>query len=180
VPIGDLARESPVLKQLAALEGNGSELSGTGRAMHLLYRGDVAGALAEGAIDDPGLLVLVAASDGAPGVLVARVLGEAPDKLPPMYALYAGALARRLGRGPEPYRARFATAFKEQAARIDAFFSALESDPRSAEAAIDSLQFDLRAHLLAAGTVQLGAKAPGRWREIAKLGLFPGERPYFQ
>ena len=89
--------------------------------------------------------------------------------------------ARRRSRSPRtPYRAQFASAFKDQGARVDALFSAVESDPRSAEAEIASLQFDLRAHLLAAATVQLGAEAPERWREIAKLGLFPGERPYFQ
>jgi hypothetical protein len=182
VPIGALANDSPRLQIVATIEAppDGRTPPVT-KALHHLYLGDVAAAVADGSLTHPQLLLVAAASDGAPDELVARALAAPPDQVPAVFALYGRALARRAGRDPEPYRVRLAAELdKDQAAHLETFFAALGRDPAAAEAALAGLPFELRAFTFAAGTVALGANSPDRWRELAKLGLLPTERPFLR
>lgn len=145
-----------------------------------LYAGDVAAAAAALPPDEPDVLMLAAASEGAHDALISRALAAAPEQISPELAIYGHALAQRAGRDPKPYLARFATLARAQAARIEAFFVALDRDPAAAEKELAGLPFELRAFALAAGTVTLGVNTPAHWREIAKLRLFPTERPFFR
>ena len=179
--VGLLATDSPRLQMIAAVEATpGAETQPIVKALHRLYGGDVAGAVADGGLNQPDLLVLAAASDGAPDELVARALAVSPDQLAPVIALYGEALARRAGRDLAPYQARFASGSTDQAPHVAAFFAALGRDPRAAEAELTGLRFDVRLYALAAGTVALGAAAPASWRDQATRGLFETERPFFE
>jgi hypothetical protein len=179
VSVDSLANDSPRLKLVAAIEGSTPERAWpVATAFQDIHRGALARAVA--GLDDPLVLLLAAASDGAPDELVARALAIPTAQVPPLTALYGRALARRAARDPAPYRARFATGFEDDTQRIDAFFAALDSDPPAAEAALAGAAFELRLFALAAGAIALGDKAPASWRETARLGLFPTERPYFK
>lgn len=181
VSVGLLASDSPRLQMIATVEAAPDDQTPSiAKALHRLYEGDVAGAAAEGSLDKPDLLVLAAASDGAPDELVARALAVPPDQLVPVVALYGEALAQRAGRDPAPYQARFASVSQDEAPHVAAFFAALGRDPSAAEAELAGLGLDLRLYALAAGTVALGATSPASWRDMAKLGLLETERPFFR
>jgi hypothetical protein len=181
VPLGPLADDSPRLARLATIgDSSGEQGSPALDLLHRLYRGEFADAATLRSVGGPMVLFLAGVSDGAPRELVSQALDLPPDQLGPIMALFGHALARREGRDPAPYQARFTNGLEGDAAPVAAFFTALDRDPTAAEAALASASFEVRLSVLAAGAIALGDKAPARWRQTAKLGLFPTERPYFK
>jgi len=178
VPVGALADDSPQLSVVQSIEATPDGTTpAVARELHELHRGEVAAASSSAV---PEIALLAAASHGAPDELVVRTLALPPERFAAVYALYAAALARRTGRDPAPYQARFAAEFPSDAARVAAFFAALDRDLAAAEAALTGVQFEIRGIALAAGAVALGARAPASWRELARFGLLPSERPYLE
>lgn len=125
------------------------------------------------------LLPLVAASDGAPPELIARVL-EVPVGERDLRALVALlALAVRAERDAAPYLQPLLTALADHPA-AGRFFTELSRRRVPAAALLDGVPPTTRGLAYTAAAIALGASCPKAWRAQAKALLFIGERPYLR
>jgi hypothetical protein len=177
--------DSVELQQHLALE-SGANYRGTPYfAYSLLNTGQVEEAyrIAGQNTDDPQLLVLIAASKGAPPEAMTRALQWKPDELQnPTALVYLAALAFRNGQPHEAYIERYMALYpSERKTAIDYVKKFIEngSPGELNDADLDGLDPYQRGVTLAAAIVMFPDKAQESWRTAAKALLFAAERPAF-
>lgn len=186
--ISDLAKKSPMLAQVLSLESPAEDGRATPqvRAYNALYAGAFDNALNLSADTDkepsPHLLVLIAASDGAPTSIVERALALPATTLKsPEAMLFSSALALRHNRPAE----KTLHQFKETLAKGESMLPDILGDIRPGmavqimEMRIEKLTLRERGQAYAFGAVALGDAAPKPWRDRAMRLLFATERPRF-
>lgn len=145
----------------------------------LLRDGDLAGAARTE--DDPTLLVLVAASDGASEELVRRAAGLPLEEHLPGVAAALG-LALRSGADPAPARAKLVELLREDGPAVSRFLDHLPQlrSPEAAARELADVDIERQGFAYEIAVISLGDKCPGPWRDLAKRVLFARERPYFR
>jgi Zn-dependent protease with chaperone function/tellurite resistance protein len=192
--LADLQRTSPLLGMLAMLPGpmvpppvrEVYEALRQGRPEEALQ-------LAAAFEYDDSILPIVAASDGAPVELAAKLMGKplrtsderiGRDELAARYGL-----AVREGRDPlelGDLRARILEKSEPHGAEIGAFLDDLvrrRKGARGNDAAVRGLRrvdVILQGFAYATAVIALGERCPPAWRQLAKRLLFVTERPYFR
>lgn len=171
-----LIDQVPELATLLDRNEDGVELKGERAAIHHLYLGNLASALAA-ARTSRLLAILVACSDGA--TPEQQTIAAMPaDKVPSDVALYAYVLALRTGRNATPYYTLPEKADERQAFEfVDRVHKAAPSELASITPPVD---LRARGIAYAAATVLLGDATPPAWRDFAKRTLFIVERPYLR
>ena len=158
------------------------------RPFRIFARGELGAALDEaGAIADEhqtenNLLRLVAASEGAPAMLVDRAWALPADAgIGANTMLATLALAVREGRDPSPFMDAVRAAYPDDAEAYFALLDAgrLAADPALMAYSLRHLSPSQRGQGLVMGIVLLGDAAPEEWRTEARALLFDEERPYF-
>jgi hypothetical protein len=173
--------EASRLREVEALERDTGQ-EGPARAYSLLAQGDARRAVeaAEGSELAPRILRLAGASDGAPEGLARRALELSPDAgLDRDTSWPMIGLAVRESAPFEPYVAAIGDDAEQVVVR-KLVQELRTSDVRGADALIQSLSFEQRAHAALLGAVALGKRAPDEWRKWATLALYAVERPYVQ
>jgi Zn-dependent protease with chaperone function len=184
-----LRAESHQLASLLGLEVGWTARPGAAQrrqTYQALENGELADAIDQINDDEPDrlrMLRLLAASDGAPSVQVARALQLPPDAgidvdtLLPTLALVA-----RTGGQVEPYQAVAGRVLQDQAPQILRLFSLVRSGASSAqvEEALRGADPALRGRVYVAAAVLRGIACPPQWRDQARRLLFAAERPYLR
>ena len=181
----ELGKSSDTLQRLLALEtGQGIDTPAY-KAYAELARGRVDSAV-QLAHSQPQsearLLRLAAASDRASAALVSQALALPIDKGLDESTVWASiGLAARAGRELSAFEPMLKRAAPQQSDTMLRFIDALKrgEPPEQAERLLAGLTPELRGHGYSIGTIMLGARAPGAWREGARRLLFASERPYF-
>jgi hypothetical protein len=176
-----LAKNSDQLQQMLTLEA-GDKVQGPMLAYRSLASGKLDESLSviSGDEQEPRLLRLIAASDGASRAEVKKAIA-----LPTEAGLDADtvwpalALATREHAHPEAFEDIARKAAGSDADAMLAFVRKVQVDRAAAEAALASLRPELRGHAYSMGAILLGDRCPAQWREQAKRLLFAVERPWF-
>lgn len=181
--LGDLARNSPGLRQMLMLEKDSPELEGPTKAYALLAQGKLEEAL-QRVSKTPAealLLRLAASSDKASAALVRRALslpdGEGLDETSLPFTL---ALALREKADTRAYAETLRRIQPEYADNMLSFLlNAQAGKIAEAEQALVGLDPQVLGQAWGMGVILLGQQAPANWRNGAKRLLFVPERPWF-
>jgi hypothetical protein len=183
--LNELGKGSEALRQLLAFEtGQGLDTPAY-KAYAELARGRIDSAVQLAHTkpqSEARLLRLAAASDRASAALVSQALALPLDKGLDDGTVWASVgLAARAGRELSDFEPALKRAAPQQSGAILRFIDALKrgESPEQAERLLDGLTPELRGHGYSIGTIMLGARARGSWREGARRLLFASERPYF-
>ncbi len=180
----DLTPTSEHLAMLVSIE-SGRGLEGTPLEPYVsLARGDLEAAVRQAKEIGDGrerVMRLVASSDRATRAMMESALAlplRESDDHQSAFAMYA--VAVRLQRDPAPYAALIEKALGDEGQAVVAFLETIRrgGDPAQAQAALPSLDLQVRMHALHTAVLILGRGAPAQWRVEAARGLFVGERGY--
>jgi len=186
VALADLAKDSPQLHTLVALERN-ADVGEAMRGYQALGQGrlDEALRLMHGNPDEARVLRLAAASDGARPEWIGRARTLPADQgIDATTVWSAMALEMREGGRGDSFDAVLAPwrTSPETSHVIDATLGFLRfahaGKLDQAQAQLDGLPPAARGEAYAAGVVLLGSRAPAAWRVGARCLLFAPERPY--
>jgi hypothetical protein len=172
------ARELALLARIAGAPAEADDT--TVRVYRALERGELEAALRELLAEDPHVLTLIAASDGASEAIRERAVGLRLEDLKGTAVALSIALRIRQNVPFDPPKKGMFNAALE--AKLIALLKdpKLASSPSRLEALVASKPPWERATALAMGAIVLGDRAPPSWRSQAKLTLYPFERPYFR
>lgn len=184
----DLAAKSPQLDYLLQFENPSPEAANQPiiRAFTALRAGDYDGAI-RAAADEKSvashLLILTAASDGAPAKLVEQALTVTPETIGSASDILcvATALAIRHNRPHEALFAQFKKVYPPSHNGLPHLLAQIRPGvaPDTIEAQAGKLELRERGVVYAFGAIVLGDAAPAAWRTRASRILFASERPRF-
>jgi len=126
---------------------------------------------------------LVAASYGATPQMITAALDLPVDEdsdISSTFVMFA--LAANTGRDTSIYAARINKLLSQVGPPVVQFLEKVRrgEDPVQARQALPTTDLGLRLYAINAAVIMLGPRAPQSWRKEVLLGLFQGERPYYE